>query len=174
MMDAAVQSDERIGQEIRFTLNGQAVALNVDPRDRLADALRYELGLTGTKVGCNAGDCGACTVLVDGEQLCACLMACGQVAGRAVTTVEGLAADPQGSRLQQAFLDHGAAQCGICTPGMLMAASALLSRVAAPTSRGPRGSAPASPIHAGGPATWTGARSLPSATSIEIWPSAIP
>ncbi len=118
---------------IRFTLNGQAVTLSADPLDRLSDALRYSLGLTGTKVGCNAGDCGACTVLVDGEQMCACLMACGQAEGREVTTVEGLAADPETQRLQQAFLDHGAAQCGICTPGMLMAATSLLKRVAAPT-----------------------------------------
>src|SRR3546814_6036659 len=68
------------------------------------------LGLTGTKVGCSAGDCGACTVLVDGEQLCACLLSCGQAEGRRVTTVEGLAGDADGRRLQQAFLDHGAAQ----------------------------------------------------------------
>src|SRR3546814_94940 len=93
------------------------------------------LGLTGTKVGCSAGDCGACTVLVDGEQLCACLLSCGQAEGRRVTTVEGLAGDADGRRLQQAFLDHGAAQCGICTPGMLMAASSLLKQVAAPTKQ---------------------------------------
>ncbi len=132
-MDAAVTHDERIGQGIRFTLNGTAALLRADPRDRLSDALRHELGLTGTKVGCNAGDCGACTVLLDGAQVCACLVACGQVEGRSVVTVEGLAAAPEGRRLQQCFLDHGAAQCGICTPGMLMAASDLLARVAAPT-----------------------------------------
>ena len=94
--------------------------------------LRDELGLTGTKIGCNAGDCGACTVLVDGRQVCACLTAVGQVAGRAVTTVEGLAADGRLSRLQTAFQKHGAAQCGICTPGMLMAAADLLARNATP------------------------------------------
>ncbi|MGF1631325.1 MAG: molybdopterin-dependent oxidoreductase [Kiloniellaceae bacterium] len=120
---------------IRFTLNGAAVTLTADPRERLSDALRYDLGFTGTKVGCNAGDCGACTVLVDGDQLCACLMSCGQAEGRRVTTVEGLAGDLDGQRLQRAFLDHGAAQCGICTPGMLMAATSLLKRVAAPTKQ---------------------------------------
>ncbi len=135
-MDAALKhSVAEGGQPIRFTLNGQAVAVSVDPLDRLSDALRYALGRTGTKVGCNAGDCGACTVLVDGEQICACLMACGQVEGRQVTTVEGLTGDPDGQRLQQAFLEHGAAQCGICTPGMLMAATALLKRAAAPTQQ---------------------------------------
>jgi CO/xanthine dehydrogenase Mo-binding subunit/aerobic-type carbon monoxide dehydrogenase small subunit (CoxS/CutS family) len=121
------------GAEIHFTLNGKAAVLRVDPLERLSEALRHELGLTGTKVGCNAGDCGACTVLLDGEQACACLTASAQVEGRRVTTVEGLAADLETQRLQQAFLDHGAAQCGICTPGMLMAASALLKRVAAPS-----------------------------------------
>ncbi|MGF1593749.1 MAG: molybdopterin-dependent oxidoreductase [Kiloniellaceae bacterium] len=133
-MDAAPQASATAGpQEIGFILNGKPVALAVDPRERLSDALRYGLGCTGTKVGCNAGDCGACTVLVGGEQVCACLTSCGQVEGREVTTVEGLAGAAGGQRLQQAFLDHGAAQCGICTPGMLMAAASLLKRVAAPT-----------------------------------------
>ncbi|GAB4360974.1 MAG: molybdopterin-dependent oxidoreductase [Kiloniellaceae bacterium] len=133
-MDGILKSSDS-EQRIAFTLNGRPATLTADPLERLSDALRYGLGLTGTKVGCNAGDCGACTVLVDGEQLCACLMACGQVAGRSVTTVEGLAGDAGTARLQQAFLDHGAAQCGICTPGMLMAATALLKRVAEPTKQ---------------------------------------
>jgi len=131
--EQAGQSGAPGGQEIRFTLNGKPVVLHAAPVERLSDALRYSLGFTGTKVGCNAGDCGACTVLVDGEQVCACLTAAAQVAGRHVTTVEGLAADPATRSLQQAFLDHGAAQCGICTPGMLMAAASLLRQVAAPT-----------------------------------------
>ena len=97
------------------------------PLTCLADALREELGLTGTKIGCNAGDCGACTVLLDGEQVCACMIPLGQVAGREVMTVEGLANGGL-SALQAAFLRHGAAQCGICTPGMLMAAHDLLRR----------------------------------------------
>ncbi|MGE5767385.1 MAG: molybdopterin-dependent oxidoreductase, partial [Bacteroidota bacterium] len=133
MDTARQQTDTAQGEALRFILNGKAVAIAADPRERLSELLRHGLGATGTKVGCNAGDCGACTVLVDGEALCACLMACGQAEGRAVTTVEGLAGDLDGQRLQQAFLDHGAAQCGICTPGMLMAATALLKSVAAPT-----------------------------------------
>ena len=100
---------------------------------RLTRVLRDQLGLTGTKVGCDAGDCGACTVLLDGEQVCACLVSLGQAAGRSITTVEGLAENGRLSPLQQTFHEHGAAQCGICTPGMLMAASTLLGRAAPPT-----------------------------------------
>ena len=114
---------------ISFTLNGGAVSVESMPVLRLAEALRGELGLTGTKVGCDAGDCGACTVLVDGEQLCSCMVPVAQVAGREVTTVEGLAAgDGRLSDIQEAFHRMGAAQCGICTPGMLMAAAALLRK----------------------------------------------
>lgn len=118
---------------IAFQVNGQPVSVAVSGAKRLADVLREDLGLTGTKIGCNAGDCGACTVLLDGAQVCACLVAAGQLSGRAVITVEGLAGDGRMARLQRAFLDHGAAQCGICTPGMLMAATDLLDRTAAPT-----------------------------------------
>jgi CO/xanthine dehydrogenase Mo-binding subunit/aerobic-type carbon monoxide dehydrogenase small subunit (CoxS/CutS family) len=118
---------------IRFRLNGDAVALDVAPDTRLSEALRTSLNATGTKVGCDAGDCGACTVLLDGAQACACLIPVGQVDGRAVTTVEGLADDPIGRALQASFHAHGAAQCGICTPGMLMAAYDLLSRDPRPT-----------------------------------------
>ncbi|MEQ9608958.1 MAG: molybdopterin cofactor-binding domain-containing protein, partial [Kiloniellaceae bacterium] len=132
-MDGALKSGGGVSQEIAFTLNGRPATLAADPLERLSDALRYGLGFTGTKVGCNAGDCGACTVLVDGEQMCACLMSCAQAAGHSITTVEGLADDAETQRLQQAFLDHGAAQCGICTPGMLMAATSLQKRVAQPT-----------------------------------------
>jgi CO/xanthine dehydrogenase Mo-binding subunit/aerobic-type carbon monoxide dehydrogenase small subunit (CoxS/CutS family) len=115
-------------QQIAFTLNGRAVEVHVDPVRRLADLLREDLGLTGTKVGCNAGDCGACTVRLDGRQVCACLVAAAQVQGREVQTVEGLADGAGMNALQRAFLAHGAAQCGICTPGMLMAADDLLVR----------------------------------------------
>ena len=118
---------------IAFEVNGEARRVLAPAASRLADALRDELGLTGTKIGCNAGDCGACTVLLDGRQVCACLVALGQVEGRAVTTVEGLAAAGKLDRLQHAFLAHGAAQCGICTPGMLMAATELLARNPRPT-----------------------------------------
>jgi len=118
--------------KIAFNVNGRDVAVAAAPQTRLADALREELGLTGTKIGCNAGDCGACTIRLDGAQVCACLMPVAQAAGRRVETVEGLARDGRLSPLQQAFHAHGAAQCGICTPGMLMAAEDLLARDAAP------------------------------------------
>ncbi len=119
---------EFLSETIELKVNGRKLRAGA-PRDaRLADVLRDELGLTGTKIGCNAGDCGACTVLLDGRQVCACLTALAQAEGRAVTTVEGLASQGRLSRLQEAFNRHGAAQCGACTPGMLMAAADLLSR----------------------------------------------
>ena len=118
--------------KVAFTLNGRPAAWDGPPLTRLAAALRDDLGLTGTKVGCDAGDCGACTVRLDGHQVCSCLVAMGQVGGRAVDTVEGLA--NQGlSSLQRSFLLHGAAQCGICTPGMLMAAQDLLAGKSRPS-----------------------------------------
>jgi aldehyde oxidoreductase len=124
-------------QSIAFRVNGRAVVVSSSPLQRLSRVLREELGLTGTKVGCDAGDCGACTVLLDGDPVCACLVATGQVEGCEVTTVEGLASrtssgESVGARLQQSFLAHGAAQCGACTPGMLVAATALLERNPAP------------------------------------------
>ena len=113
-------------QVVHVVVNGAVCELG-DPTRRLADALRDELGLTGTKIGCHAGDCGACTVLLEGEQVCSCIVAVGQCEGCAVTTIEGVAAaDGTLTPLQRAFVAHGAAQCGICTPGMLMSASALL------------------------------------------------
>ncbi len=122
-------------QVTAFTVNGKEVHVAAPPVTRLADVLRDELGLTGTKIGCNAGDCGACTVLLDGRQVCACLTAVGQAAGREVTTVEGLAKSGRLTSLQTAFQKHGAAQCGICTPGMLMAAADLLAREKSPDQR---------------------------------------
>src|SRR3954452_22898827 len=110
---------------ICFKVNGENVAVGVMPVRRLSSVLREELHLTGTKVGCDAGDCGACTVIVDGEPVCACLTPVAGVSGRSVTTVEGLA-NGMLSALQASFLAHGAAQCGICTPGFLMAGTALL------------------------------------------------
>lgn len=107
----------------RLRVNGREAELGADPSRRLSDALREVAGLRGVKPGCDAGDCGACTVLLDGAPVCACLTPVGQAAGREVVTVEGLG----GTALQRAFLRHGAAQCGICTPGMLMAATALLA-----------------------------------------------
>lgn len=117
---------------MRLIVNGKPHTYQGSPAKRLSDVLRDDLGLTGTKVGCNAGDCGACTVMLDGRQVCACLTAVGQAAGRPVVTVEGLKAHGALSRLQSAFLKHGAAQCGICTPGMLMAATDLLAEVSRP------------------------------------------
>ena len=111
-----------------LTVNGAAVAVEAEPGARLAYVLRDALGLTGTKIGCDAGDCGACTVLLDGAQVCACLVSAAQAEGRSVVTVEGLARGGRLSSLQEAFHRYGAAQCGICTPGMLMAAADLLQR----------------------------------------------
>ncbi|HEV2551843.1 MAG TPA: molybdopterin cofactor-binding domain-containing protein [Stellaceae bacterium] len=113
---------------IAFVLNGCARTIDTPPARRVSELLRFDLGLTGTKTGCDAGDCGACTVLLDGKQHCACLIAAAQISGRVVTTIEGLATTGKLNRLQLAFHRHGAAQCGICTPGMLMAASDLLAR----------------------------------------------
>ena len=120
-------------ETISFKVNGKGVKVMARPITRLSDVLRDELELTGTKVGCNAGDCGACTVLLDGAQVCACLIPAGQVEGREVTTVEGLAGEAPLSKIQDAFHRHGAAQCGICTPGMLMAAADLLSKNESPS-----------------------------------------
>jgi aerobic carbon-monoxide dehydrogenase small subunit len=107
---------------MRFTLNGQLRRVDAHPLKRLLDVLREDCSLTGTKEGCGEGECGACTVLVDGAPVNSCLVPVAQVAGARVTTIEGL-----GGRhpLQHAFVEHGGAQCGICTPGMILAAVAL-------------------------------------------------
>ena len=119
---------------VAFSVNGKPVEVCVPGARRLTRVLREDLGLTGTKVGCDAGDCGACTVLLEGEPVCACLVAAGQVNGCEITTVEGLASrSPLNDRLQRSFLAHGAAQCGACTPGMLVAATALLEKNALPS-----------------------------------------
>lgn len=116
---------------ISFKLNGKAIKVNINPFESLASLLRKDLGLTGTKIGCDAGDCGACTVLLDGEQVCACLVSSAQADGTNIETVESQP-NPTLDRLRDAFLEYGAAQCGICTPGMLMAATDLLTRNKAP------------------------------------------
>jgi aldehyde oxidoreductase len=119
-------------QAIAFEVNGVPVSVSAHPVTRLSSVLRDELRLTGTKVGCDAGDCGACTVLLDGQPACACLVPAASVEGRSVRTVEGLA-NGRLSALQASFLEHGAAQCGICTPGLLVTATALLERNARPS-----------------------------------------
>jgi aldehyde oxidoreductase len=112
---------------ISLTLNGAPASLTASPLERLSHALREQCGLSGVKVGCDAGDCGACTVLIDGEPVCACLTAVGQIRGRVIETIEGLLpTEDIVSRLRHAFHTYGAAQCGICTPAMLLAATALL------------------------------------------------
>ena len=111
---------------VTFSLNGRAVSSDVSGARRLLDVLREDLAFTGTKEGCGEGECGACSVLIDGEVVNSCLVAAGQVEGCDVVTVEGLANGAELSALQQAFIERGAAQCGICTPGMLLAAHALL------------------------------------------------
>jgi aldehyde oxidoreductase len=117
-----------------FSVNGTQRSISISPVERLSKVLRERLGLTGTKVGCDAGDCGACTVLLDGEPVCSCLIAAGQIEGCEITTVEGLSRRaPLYDRLQKSFLRHGAAQCGACTPGMLVSATVLLERCAAPS-----------------------------------------
>ena len=119
---------------ITLSINGREMVISTSPLRRLSRVLREDLGLTGTKVGCDAGDCGACTVLLNGEPVCSCLVAAAQAANCEVTTIEGLAQFSQsGARLQQSFLQHGAAQCGACTPGMLVSAAALLDHNPNPT-----------------------------------------
>jgi carbon-monoxide dehydrogenase small subunit len=116
-----------------FTVNGEPVELRAPGMRRLLDALREDLGLTGTKEGCGEGECGACSVLLDGEVVDSCLVPLCQVEGARVETVEGLAREERLNVLQAAFLETGGAQCGICTPGMLMAGEAFLASGADPT-----------------------------------------
>jgi carbon-monoxide dehydrogenase small subunit len=122
------------GELIAFTVNGLRRELVTAPARPVLDVLREDLALTGTKEGCSVGVCGACSVLVDGQLMSACLIPVGMVQGRELTTVEGLAAeDGRLSPVQQAFLECGGFQCGICTPGQVVAATALLAECPAPT-----------------------------------------
>jgi carbon-monoxide dehydrogenase small subunit len=120
-------------REIRFTLNGVEKRAHVPVGMSTLAMLRDELGLTGTKYGCGEGECGACTVLVDGRSMNACLMFAVDCDGRTLTTIEAVAAQPLGTRLRDAFVAHGAVQCGFCTPGMMVEAAALLERNARPS-----------------------------------------
>ena len=119
--------------EIAFELNGQPVKIAASPTRRLIDLLREDLQLTGSKEGCGTGECGACSVLVDGQLRLACLMVAGQLEGHRLTTIEGLADSPLGARVQDAFAQAGAVQCGYCTPGMEVAAVDLLTRQPQPS-----------------------------------------
>ena len=118
---------------LSLIVNGDRAELLVDPAMTLLDALRDELDLTGSKEGCSSGDCGACSVIVDGRLACACLMLAAEAEGAHVETIEGLAHGSRLHPLQQKFLEHAALQCGFCTPGLLMAAKALLDTNPAPT-----------------------------------------
>ena len=118
---------------LNFILNGHPTELEVSPDKRLLDLLREDLGLTGTKEGCGEGECGACTVLVDGHPMNSCLVLVAELDGKHVLTVEGLARDGRLHPLQEAFLEVGAVQCGYCTPGMLLSGIALLNLYPHPT-----------------------------------------
>lgn len=118
---------------VSFTLNGGEQSLAVEPRRTLLDALRADLALTGTKKVCDMGDCGACTVLVDGRAMYSCLILAVDCEGREVTTIEGLAHNSELDPVQRAFVEADAFQCGFCTPGQIMSVSALLAENAAPT-----------------------------------------
>jgi len=118
---------------LKMTLNGKPVSVEIEPGDLLADVLREKLGLIGTKIGCGEGECGACTVLVDGVAVTSCIYPAMKAHGRQVETIEGLSEDHELHAIQQAFVDHAAAQCGYCTPGFIMAAKALLDTNPHPT-----------------------------------------
>ncbi|MBX3453621.1 (2Fe-2S)-binding protein [Ferrovibrio sp.] len=119
--------------KLTLRVNGIEQTAEADPLQPLARVLREQLNLRGTKIGCGNGECGACTVWVEGEAVCSCLYPAFRAEGCAITTIEGLATPERLTALQQAFIDHGATQCGFCTSGMIMAASALLARNPQPT-----------------------------------------
>ena len=121
---AEARPQEGARMAIVLTINGQDHTLDLDPRTTLLDALREHIGLTGSKKGCDHGQCGACTVHVDGERVLSCLTLAAQAQGRAVTTIEGLGHGDRLHPMQQAFIDHDALQCGYCTPGQIMSAVA--------------------------------------------------
>jgi carbon-monoxide dehydrogenase small subunit len=118
---------------VTATVNGDPAEFLTDPGTTLLDALRDELGLTGSKEGCGSGDCGACSIIVDGRLVCSCLMLAAEAEGRRIETIEGMAHGGELHPLQQKFLEHAALQCGFCTPGLLVAAKALLDANPDPT-----------------------------------------
>ena len=118
---------------VSATINGEASEFLVDASQSLLDALRDTLRLTGSKEGCGTGDCGACSVMVDGRLMCSCLMLAAEADGKSIVTVEGIANGENLHPIQQKFLEHAALQCGFCTPGLIVAAKALLDRTLTPT-----------------------------------------
>ena len=127
-----MSDDPRV--DIRFRVNQRDVTVRVHPMARLLDVLRQDLHLTGTKEGCGEGECGACSIVIDGQLANSCLLPALQAEGTSITTIEGLApGDDELHAVQQAFITHGGAQCGICTPGMVLAAATLLERCPNPT-----------------------------------------
>ncbi|HWR29022.1 MAG TPA: (2Fe-2S)-binding protein [Negativicutes bacterium] len=118
---------------LNFILNGKNLSVETSPDRRVVDLLREDLGLSGTKECCGSGECGACTILVDGESRLSCLMLAAQLEGRTLLTIEGLASNGELHVVQQAFVEHGAVQCGFCTPGMVLATLDLLRRIPDPT-----------------------------------------
>ena len=121
--------------QINFKVNGEERSVEGFPMARLLDVLREQLHLTGTKEGCGEGECGACTVVIDGQSVNSCLVPLAQVNGAEITTIEGVASNGELHAVQQAFIDHGGAQCGICTPGMVLAAVDLLKRNPEPNEK---------------------------------------
>jgi aerobic carbon-monoxide dehydrogenase small subunit len=119
---------------LQFTVNGERVEVEAYPAARLLDVLREDLRLTGTKEGCGEGECGACSVLLDGLLVNSCLVPAAQLSGTEIKTIEGVATNGQLDRVQSAFIETGGAQCGICTPGMVIAALSLLEQTPAPTA----------------------------------------
>jgi len=120
-------------KEIHLTVNNKSYRLSVLPWRTLLEVIREDLGLTGTKEGCGLGECGACTVLIDGRAVNSCLVLAAEVDGKEITTIEGLADGDKLHPIQQAFVDHGGLQCGFCTPGMILSAKALLDENPTPT-----------------------------------------
>jgi len=123
------------GRSVKLNVNGSDVELVVTDNETILDVVRGRLGLTGTKEGCGTGECGACTILVNGEAVLACLSLAVDMEGKRVVTIEGLAEGGQMTDLQKAFIDHGAVQCGFCSPGMILSATALLARNPAPSRK---------------------------------------
>lgn len=121
-------------REMTFIINERTYTVQADPSMRLLDLIREVIGLTGTKEGCAEGECGACTVIMDGKAVTSCLILAGQAEGRRITTIEGVAKNGELSRLQKAFVECGAIQCGFCTPGMILSAKALLDENPHPTA----------------------------------------